>query len=239
MVSSRTLPSVTFTCNGQLIEEVQSFKHLGLQFHASGNISHLIRPLKAKAAGSWAVVQRRHSQLQCGNTVNLKLQLLQSILVPSMHYGCELWGMHSPQAALANKARADLEQAYAKFLRRICRVRSNTPSATLLTELGLTSLKVFWWQQTLHFFNKIAATPPDSLFHTILLDNHHDAFQRGVRNFTKSIFHGLAGVGYDMSCDTAAISMLDVPAIVELLHQDLQGDNALIFAVIGQLLLLG
>ena len=25
--------------------------------------------------------------------------------------GCELWGMHSPQAAVANKARADVEQA--------------------------------------------------------------------------------------------------------------------------------
>ena len=65
----------------------------------------------------------------------------------------------------------------------------------LLTKLGLSSLKVFWWQQTLHFFNKIAASPPDSLFHTVLLDNHHDAFQRGVRNFTKSISQGLAGVG--------------------------------------------
>ncbi len=51
--------------------------------------------LKAKAAGSWAVVQQRHSQLQCGNTVNLKVFLLQGILVPSLHYGCALWGMHS------------------------------------------------------------------------------------------------------------------------------------------------
>ena len=95
-----------------------------------------------------------------------------------------------------------------------------------LTELGLTSLKVFWWQQSLHFFNKIAATPPGSLIHTVLLDNHHDAFQRGVRKFTRSVFHGLAGVGYDMSRDTATISMLDVPAIMELLLQDLQGGNA-------------
>ena len=71
------------------------------------NICHLIKPLKPKVAGSWAVVQRRHSQLQCGTTVNSKLQLLQSSLVPSVHYDCELWGMHSPQAAVANKARVD------------------------------------------------------------------------------------------------------------------------------------
>ena len=42
-----------------------------------------------------------------------KLLLLQSILVPSVHYGCELWGMHSPQAVMANKACADMEQIHA------------------------------------------------------------------------------------------------------------------------------
>ena len=57
VVSLGPSSSAAFTCNGQLIEEVQSFKYLGLNFHASGNISHLIKPLKAKATGAWAVVQ--------------------------------------------------------------------------------------------------------------------------------------------------------------------------------------
>ncbi len=37
-------------------------------------------PSEGKVAGSWAVVQQRHSQLQCSNMVKLKLSLLQSIL---------------------------------------------------------------------------------------------------------------------------------------------------------------
>jgi len=82
--------AVVFTCNGLLVEEVDTFKYMGLHFHSSGGISHLITPLKAKAAGSWTVVQQRHSQLQCGNTVNLKLFLLQSILVTSLQYPCTL-----------------------------------------------------------------------------------------------------------------------------------------------------
>ena len=115
IVSAAPPDPITFTCNGHIIEEVDSFRYLGLHFHASGNISHTIQPLKAKAERSWAVVQRRHSQLQCGDTVNLKLQLLQSILVPSVHYGCELWGMHSPKAAKANKARAELDSYMLSF----------------------------------------------------------------------------------------------------------------------------
>ena len=69
---------------------------------------------------------------------------------------------------MANKARADLKQIYARFLRCISVVRYDTTIAMLLIESGLTSLKVFWWQQTPHIFNKIAAAPPGSLFHTIL-----------------------------------------------------------------------
>ena len=61
MVVSRSLarlPSLeaaVFTCNGLLVEPVDTFKYLGLHFHSSGVVSHLITPLKAKAARSWAV----------------------------------------------------------------------------------------------------------------------------------------------------------------------------------------
>jgi len=89
-----------------------------------------------------AVVQQRHSQLQCGNTVNLKLFLLQGILAPSLHYGCELWGMHTP-CGEAQKARVALQSVYDRYLRHICGVKYATPSAMLLEELGLSPLQVF------------------------------------------------------------------------------------------------
>ena len=82
-----------------------------------------------------------------------------------------------------------------------------------------------------HFVHNIA----------ILLDNHHDAFQPGVRNFTKIIFQSLAGVGYDMSCDNAAVFMLNAPAIatVNCYTKICRVVVLLIFTVLGQLLLFG
>ena len=87
--------------------------------------------------------------------------------------------------------------AYDRFLRRICGVR-HTPNAVLLEELALSPLQVFWWQQTLEFWNTIAASPVGSLFHTILLDNIHDAFnvRRGAENFSSSIATCLQSVGH-------------------------------------------
>ncbi|DBB02290.1 TPA: hypothetical protein ACH3X3_011308 [Trebouxia sp. C0006] len=146
MVVSRSLTrspdpeAAVFTCNGRVVEQVEIFKYLGLHFHSSGGVSHLIAPLKAKAAGSWTVVQQRHSQLQCGNTINLKLFLLQNILVPSLHYGCELWGMHTP-CGVAQKARVALQSIYDRYLRHICRVKNGAKNfsgsiATCLQSVG-------------------------------------------------------------------------------------------------------
>jgi len=38
-------------------------KYLGLPFHQSGHIAHLITPKLNKAAASWAIVQQKHAQL--------------------------------------------------------------------------------------------------------------------------------------------------------------------------------
>ena len=103
----------------------------------------MIQPIKNKAAGSWAAVQRRHSLLQCGSTVNIHLQLLQSILVPALHYGCEVWGMHGPGAGAAEQARLALQQVYDFYLRVICGLSPSTPRSMLLKYLGLMPLQVF------------------------------------------------------------------------------------------------
>ncbi|DBA74355.1 TPA: hypothetical protein ACH3X1_011128 [Trebouxia sp. C0004] len=201
---------VVFTCNGLMLEQVDTLKYLGLHFDTSGGISHVITPLKAKAAGSWAVVQQRHSQLQYGSTVNLKLFLLQSILVPSLHYDCELWGMHTPHGE-AQKARVTFQSIYDRHLRHICGVKYATPNAMLLEELGLLPLQVFWWQQTLEFWNKIAASPVGSLSHTITLDNLDDAFSvgNGAKNFSCSIATCLQSVGQPMPLDSGTIPVLE------------------------------
>ena len=56
VVSTVPAPVVTFTCNGNPVEQVATFKYLGLRFHQSGSIAHLVMPIKSKAGGSWAAV---------------------------------------------------------------------------------------------------------------------------------------------------------------------------------------
>ena len=188
-------PITALKGNGLPVEQVDSFKYLGLHFDKSGDIMHLIEPIKHKAAGSWPAVQRRHSLLRCGSVVNIHLQLSQSILVPALHYGCEVWGMLSPDAGSAKRARLDLQKVDNFYFRVVCGLSSSTPRSMLLTELGVLPLQVFWWRQTLRFWNNIAALPVDSFFHTVLLDSLYDAFHHGAYNFTSSVAACLHWVG--------------------------------------------
>ena len=96
----------------------------------------------------------------------------------------------------------------------------------LLEKLSLSPLQVFWWQRTVEFFNKLAASPLGSLFHLTLLDNLRDAFHHGVDDVCISICWSLTSIGHLMSRDCSVASVHDVPVIIELLRQHLQGTHA-------------
>ena len=222
IVSPVPAPAVAFSCNDNPIEQVTSFKYLGLHFHQTGAVAHLVTPIKSKAGGSWAAVQRRHSLLQCGKTINLHLHLLQAVLVSVLLYGCQVWGMHSPRVATANRARLDLQRLYDYYLRTICGLLPSTPRRMLLAELGLLPLQVLWWRQTLRFWNGLAALPVGSFYHTVCLDNLTDAFQGGACNMASSVAGCLSSVGYDMPRVFDVIPLLEIDSIVEALTVQLQ-----------------
>ena len=78
---------------------------------------------------------------------------------------------------------------------------------------------------SLEFLNKLATSPAGCLFHLVLLDHQRDAFQRNLNHFCSSIAKGLASVGCEMSDDADVASVLDVSAIMKLLHTDWRGVN--------------
>ena len=124
----------------------------------SSGISHLITPLKAKAAQPWGAVKQWHSQLQCHNTVNLMLSgsFLQSILAPALHHGCQLWGMHNLVKQKQHKSTRS-PSAEAQLWDQACAY------GCIAGKTGFVTSASCWWQQTLKFWNAIAAIPGDSL----------------------------------------------------------------------------
>ncbi len=114
---------------------------------------------------------------------------------------------------------------YEKYLRIICGVKRSTPVAILFAELGLKPLQFFWWEQSMKFWNKLAALPGDSLFHVVLQDNLADAFQHRAHNFASAVVGSLRIVDYDLEVPRAVgvVPIIDVGVALESLNSHLQG----------------
>ena len=199
---------------------MESFKYLGLPFSQSGHISHLITPKLNKAAASWAIVQQKHAQLPCSDTVCLKFRLFQSILCPAFHYGGPVWGMRTPTDSAANNIRKQLEQKHMLYLERLYGVPSTTSHAVILAELNMHSLKHFRWQQTIAFWNALASAPASYLHRLVLIDNLQDAPLHSVHNSSWSVSHCRSSVGYDLPTQVQSIPVIDTNTVIAgLEHQ--------------------
>lgn len=155
---------MTFTHNGHTVEQFATFNFLGLQYHQSGSVAHLITPTncKLRAGGSSAGLQRRHSLLKfsCGNTISLHLHLFHVIVVHVLQFMCEVWGVQDPHVPTAHNTHAALQSLYDYYPTSFSCVLPSTPCKLLLTELSLFLLQVFWWRQTLQIWNTLAILPP-------------------------------------------------------------------------------
>ena len=100
----------------------------------------------------------------------MQLHLLQAVLVPVLQYGCQVWGMHSPSVAAANRARLDLQRLYdyyyEKHLVFECAALASLPSrrarsryASLFTSSTDTMSSIFAQPDHIGVFHYVVDCP--------------------------------------------------------------------------------
>ena len=78
-------------------------------------------------------------------------------------------------------------KGYLHILREITGVRTSTPTAILLAELGLLALSDEWLLRAAKFWNNLAALPSDNIYKCMALDSCKSAI--GPRNRRKDWVH--------------------------------------------------
>ena len=126
--------------SGQQLEIVSAFKELGLIFHAEHGLQTPYAILKQKMFASWALLKHQYVRLQSLSSVGLNFWLCTSLVQSTACYGCEVWGT----AKFATPHREDFIKGYLSILNEITGVRTSTPAAILLAELGLKALSDEW-----------------------------------------------------------------------------------------------
>ena len=86
--------------------------------------------------------------------------LLQSILVPALHHGCQVWGCIIPLVKQKQHKSTCSPFTEAQLWGQACAYGC---IASIAGKTGFVTSASCRWQQTLEFWNTIAASPADSL----------------------------------------------------------------------------
>ena len=138
-------PGLTYA--GQAVEQVQSYKFLGLQMHGTKGLTFALSHLKAAAQRASFALLARCTELNITD-IPLKLKLFDALARPVMSYSCEVWALLASNAALM-----DMERVHVGFLRRLLGVPQSSPVQMIYAELGRLPCTAFWWKQALSYMS--------------------------------------------------------------------------------------
>ena len=150
----------------------------------------------------------QYGRLQCLSSVGLMLGLCTSVVQSTACYGCEVWGA----ARFAPQEREGLIKGYLQVLREITRVRTSTPTAILLAELGIKALSDDWLLRAAKFWNNLAARPTQNIYRCMALDSCRSAIgpRNRRKNWAGSIYRAVIDAGYQMTIRMDDMSVADI-----------------------------
>jgi hypothetical protein len=108
----------TWTCGGQPLQQVAKYKYLGVELTADAGIEAAFPRLHQSAWAAWSVLRRQFSNLHCGTSLALQLDLYGESVPQTASYACEVWGVRRlPRRT--EKDRDNLGQLHVQCLQRI------------------------------------------------------------------------------------------------------------------------
>ncbi|KAK3549306.1 hypothetical protein QTP70_034533, partial [Hemibagrus guttatus] len=157
MVLDRKKVACTLQVGGEVLPQVEEFKYLGVLFTSEGRMDHEIdRRISAAAA----VMRSMYRSVVVKKELSRKAKLLiyQSIYVPTLTYGHELWVM-------TERVRSRIQVAEMSFLRRVvgCSLRDRVRSSATREELGVEPLLLHIERGQLRWLRHLFRMPPGHL----------------------------------------------------------------------------
>ncbi|KAK3557566.1 hypothetical protein QTP70_030495, partial [Hemibagrus guttatus] len=157
MVLDRKKVACTLQVGGELLPQVEEFKYLGVLFTSEGRMDREIDRWIGAAA---AVMRSMYRSVVVKKELsrNVKLLIYQSIYVPTLTYGHELWVM-------IERVRSWIQAAEMSFLRRVvgCSLRDKVRSSVTRKELGVQPLLLHIERGQLRWLGHLFRMPPGRL----------------------------------------------------------------------------
>ena len=143
------MASEQFTYMGTQLDKVEQYSYLGIIFHRKADFKAAVEVLAVAARKAMFGMMRRCAMMGITNS-QLKCQLFDTLVLPVLTYGCEVWGtqyMHSGCEVL--------EKVHKLFLRKLLGVRNSTANFMMYSEVGRLPLQFVWQKHILKYYNRM------------------------------------------------------------------------------------
>ena len=136
--------SVDLFYGNDILKNVSSFTYLGVTLTANGKFYQTQKALATQANKALFSLNSLFEKVSLN--VTEKLKLFDTMILPVLTYGSEVWGFH---------AAPDIERVHLKFMKRILGVRPQTTNVAIYGELGRVPLNVIRKKRILKYWFKI------------------------------------------------------------------------------------
>jgi hypothetical protein len=182
------------TYQGAVVEVCDSYKYLGLGFYGVKPLARTVQQQVAAARRALGGIQAYYKQTLAEKNVWLLLSLFKAVVMPSLMYGCEVWGAGLLTGGMFGSTDEPCRMRLG-FFRTLLGVRNSTATLAMLRELGEYPLHLLLVRQLVKFWNKVMTVmPPDSLIHVAMMSSRSMAL-KGVHSWFWQLHSCLEGMG--------------------------------------------
>ncbi len=192
--NKRNTANVKFEIGGTPIEIATKYKYLGVMYSTVRQVDETKTYILNSCSRALFKIKRYGKQLgQLPPETALKL--FDSLIIPLIDYGSEIWYKES----IINK----LETVHLRYLKRILKVRQQTSTLAVYGDLGRYPLKVRIQGNVLKYLHRLHNSPEDSVINKIvkMLQKYNDQGKSNWLTKAEKVFnnfHACSGMHMEM-----------------------------------------
>jgi hypothetical protein len=148
-IQSNKIPYDTFVYENNKLEEVNSYKYLGIDIHHKLNWNYSI---EKRIIGGWKAYYGLEKNCKSAEiwSWDKKKLLFETLVTPVILYGCEVWG-----CSISRESWRKIEKIQKNFITYNLKIKGNTPYLILLVETILSPIESMAMTRYLMYKNKL------------------------------------------------------------------------------------
>jgi hypothetical protein len=150
IIKSKKITYDTFVYDNNSLEEVPSYKYLGIDIHHKLNWNYSI---EKRINGGWKAYYGLENNCKSNGPLAYGIKKNSSLRLSVTHvilYGCEVWG-----CSISRESWRKIEQIQKNFITYNLKIKGNTPYPILLIEASLSPIESMTMTRYLMYKNKI------------------------------------------------------------------------------------